>query len=799
MADRIKGITIEIGGDTTKLSKALQGVERELKSAQSSLKDVNNLLKLDPGNVDLLRQKQGLLNDAVKATEEKIRQEREALEQLKNTPGFDATSKDAQALERQIIADEQALKGLKDQVKDFGSVAAQKFEAVGQKIKEVGDKITGIGTSLSMKVTAPLTAVGAGAIASFKEVDAGLDTVITKTGASGDALADMQERVKNLATSIPTDFQTAGDAIGEVNTRFGLTGDELEDLSGKFIKFAQLNNTDVSSSIDNVQAAMAAFNLDVSDAGDVLDILNKAGQDTGVSVDKLAQDLTANAAAFKEMGFGVNSAAGFLANLNKNGVDTSSVMAGLKKALVNAAKDGKTMDQALAELDERMSTASTSTEAMQAAIDLFGAKAGPQLAAAIQEGRLSFEELNNVVRDTTDNVANTFDATLDPIDNWQTAMNQAKLAGAELGGALQETLAPMVERLSEFTGNLTKKFRALSPEQQQLIVMIGLVAAAIGPVLVVIGTLISSIGSIVAAIGPVISAIGTVIGVLGGPLTAAIVAAIAVGALIIKNWDEIKAAISNAIEAIKTGIQNFASAVQEKWKAFWDAVKSIALTMWDGIKSVIEFRINLIKTVITTVMNAIKTVFSTVWNAIKTVVTTVVDAIKTNVGGKIEAIKTTVTTIFENMKTAVSNTFTAMKDFIFGIFDSVVEKVSAVWDFISGIVSKIGGALSSIGDSANQAQSASVQSYASAYNNPVMFTKPTVLPTLNGFKKFGDGNGAEVVLGMSKLKELVQGGGSTNNINVVVNAAPGMDETAVAQKAINMLTLEMRRQGAAFA
>ena len=122
-------------------------------------------------------------------------------------------------------------------------------------------------------MTAPIAAIGAASLAAFSEVDSGLDIVTQKTGASGQALEEMQQSVKNLATQIPTDFETAGAAVGEVNTRFGLTGQALEDLSGKFIKFAQLNDTDVSTSVDNVSSVLNAFGQSTDDAGDLLDAL----------------------------------------------------------------------------------------------------------------------------------------------------------------------------------------------------------------------------------------------------------------------------------------------------------------------------------------------------------------------------------------------------------------------------------------------------------------------------------------------------------------------------------------------
>lgn len=119
----------------------------------------------------------------------------------------------------------------------------------------------------------------------------------------------MCQIVKDLATEIPTDFETAGAAVGEVNTRFGLTGQALDDLSAKFIKFAQLNDTDVSTSIDNVSSVMNAFGMDASEADNLLDALNATGQATGIDMDTLANALSSNAAQLKEMGLTAQQAA----------------------------------------------------------------------------------------------------------------------------------------------------------------------------------------------------------------------------------------------------------------------------------------------------------------------------------------------------------------------------------------------------------------------------------------------------------------------------------------------------------
>ena len=623
---QIRGVTIEIGGDTTKLQNALKGVENKLKDTQNALRDVNKLLKLDPGNVELLTQKQKALNDSFKASEEKLKILEEAAEEAYATmvSGADGGKKQYDAIQREIIATKQEMERLTGEMKNFGSVAAQQVAAAGEKIKDLGGKIEKVGTGLTKYVTAPIVAAGAASVAAFNEVDEGLDIIVKKTGATGEALKDMEDRAKNLATSIPTDFQTAGEAIGEVNTRFGLTGQELEDLSAKFIKFANLNDTSVSGSIDNVQAAMAALNVGTAAAGDFLDILNKAGQDTGVSMDKLTSDLTANATALQELGLGYNTAVGFLANLNKNGVDASSVMTGLKTALKNATKDGKSMAQAMKDLMGRIKGAKTETKAMQVASELFGSKAGPAMAKAIREGRLSFDEFTNAVQDAAGSVDKTFEQTLDPIDEFKTALNELKIVGMELVEAAAPMIKTLADMLKTAIGNIRKWWEGLSPLAQETIVKAGAIAAAVGPVLIVVSKLMGAVSDIM-TLGPkllgVIDTVKTAVTALWGVLAANPIAAViaAVAALVagfiylwntseefrqfwINLWESIKQIAGTVGQALIKAWQNVTATATSLWtglkdKLFgiWDSVKSKAESIWNGITDFIRNTIEKIK------------------------------------------------------------------------------------------------------------------------------------------------------------------------------------------------------------
>ena len=530
MAGRIAGITIEIGGNTSKLQSALKGVDSKTKALKSSLRDIDRLLRFNPASTTLLAQKQQTLKNAIQQTTERLRTLKEAQAQM-DAKGVDKNSEEYQRLQREIIATEQELQRLNSEYSKVASVAGVQLQAAGQKMQDFGRKIGEVGASLNQNVTAPLMAMAGVSIAAFKNVDKGMDVIVAKTGASGEALENMKNIAKDLATEIPTDFETAGAAVGEVNTRFKLTGGELQELSGKFIKFAALNNTDVSTSIDAVQSAMAAFGLSADQAGAYLDTLNAVGQQTGADVNKLAQDMVTNAAAFKEMGFSASDAAHFLGELSVNGIDSSQVMSGLKKAFAEATKEGKPLDQALAELQETMKNADSDTEAYAAALDLFGNRAGPALAEAIRSGRLSLEQLGTSIEDNVGNVDKTFAQTLDPVDEFKMALNEAKLAAAELGKAILSRLTPFIQKAQGYIKNLTTRFKEMSPAQKDAALKAAAFAAALGPILTAVGKVSVGLGAMTKAAGKALTGIKAIMaGTAGaGPLIALAAAAVGAG------------------------------------------------------------------------------------------------------------------------------------------------------------------------------------------------------------------------------------------------------------------------------
>lgn len=244
MPNRIAGITIEIDGNATPLQKELQNVNKDLKSTQSSLRDVNKLLKLDPGNVDLLKQKQKLLSDAIADTKTKLDKEKEALAQLKSADQTPEVTRQMEALQRQIADDENKLKSLKDEMKTFGSVSKQQLEAISQKMKDIGDKVTGVGKKMTTSLTLPVVAGFTAAAASASDYEENLNKIDV-------AFGDNADEVSNWANNALRAYGLSKVAATDAVSSFGALG--------KGIGIADSDAAEMSTTLAGLSADLASY------------------------------------------------------------------------------------------------------------------------------------------------------------------------------------------------------------------------------------------------------------------------------------------------------------------------------------------------------------------------------------------------------------------------------------------------------------------------------------------------------------------------------------------------------------
>jgi phage-related minor tail protein len=649
------------------------------------------------------------------------------LEQGKSSKAAEELAKEISELSEELVENEKKLKEADNAADDFDN----SLKDVSDNADEANGGFTVLKGTLANLVSAGIQKAIEGfkdlAKASYEawqEYDEGADSIIAATGATGDAAADLMDVYKGVSKSVVASYSDIGTAVGEVNTRFGSTGADLQDLSEKFLKFAQLNGTDVKTAIDNTQASMAAWGISAEDAGLMLDTLNKAGQDTGVAVDKLAESLVTNAPALQEMGFNASDAAMFLANLDKNGVDASSTMAGLKKALANAAAEGQPMSEALSEMEKSIKSASSSTEAIAIATELFGTKAGAAIATAVRDGKLSFDELGTAMSDFEGSVNSTFADTLDAPDSFALSVQNIRTELADLTGRLLSEYQPQIEELFK---SVTEEF--LPKLEEGIKWFLDNLPLIKGAIVGITTALIAF--QAVAAVQKIVEAWKAYKTATEGATVAQwllnaamnanpigiIIAAIAglVAAFIylwntsedfrnfwIGLWEKIKEVAGTVWEAIS----GFFSSAWDWIKGVWSGAVEWFSGVWEGIKGVFSVVGEVLGGFFSAAWEAIQTVwsvvvefFSGIWEGIQTVFSVVGEVLGGFFSTAWQAIQTVwsvVVSFFQTVWNGIKKIFSVVKNVLSGFFSDAWNGIKAIWDTVKGYFSGIWEGIKSI-------------------------------------------------------------------------------------------------------
>lgn len=648
--------------------KSILNLNKELDNVAKELDIVNQKLELDPDNVELAEQKMKLLGKQSELAGDKVQELKkkqaalgdekigtEEWRQLQNEIG--QAEVEVLKIDRAMDILGESSRSATGDIKEATSyLRADVMMDVADKAGQIGQKMVDAG-----KMT----------VDAWSEIDEALDTVTTKTGLTGDALAELQEIAKDIATGMPTSFQNAGDAVGELNTQFGLTGEKLKSASELLIKYAEINETDISSSAISAKQAIEAYGLTAEDLGMVLDNVTKAAQDTGQSVDTIVQKAIDGAPQIKGLGLSFEEGAALIGKFEKSGVDSSAALSSLSKAAVIYAKDGKTLTDGLNETVSAIQNSTSETEALSIASEIFGSKAAPRMVDAIQRGAFSFDDLAEAAKSSSGTVSTTFDETLDPIDKLTQYSNQAKEGMAELGGKLLETVIPALEPLMGMLESSVNWFTSLNETDQQTIVILGLVTTAVMMLLGAIAPLVIAIGAIGAPVGIVVAAIVGAIAVI----TLIIQAIMNWGAItewLQSTWDSCAAWLSelwtNIVTTATTAWSNFTawlsglwssvvSTGQSLWSSFtsslsnifsslitgaqslWSSFTSTLSNLWSGLVSTGSNLFNNLSSTISGIFNGILSTASNIWNSIKSTISNAIDGAKNAVSNGVNAIK----------------------------------------------------------------------------------------------------------------------------------------------------------------
>ncbi|MEO1782728.1 phage tail tape measure protein [Enterococcus diestrammenae] len=485
-------------------SQSIKAINKEMNLANTEYKNHISAMDKDATQTEKLTATKKKLEKQVALAEQRTQMLREEYEKsVKETGEYSAQS---EKLYKKMLESEtgqnklkSALEDTNEALKEQGKMSDETAEKLG-KIEEAGEKVKGVGEKMSVGITAPIMAAGAAGLAAFNEVDEALDTIITKTGATGDTADKLSQSFENVGSNTHLELQTVGEAIGEVNTQFGFMDKKLEESTDYLLKYAEINDTDVSQSAISARQAIEAYDMSYDDLNSVLDVTTKTSQNTGQSVDDLMQKAIDGAPQIKQLGLGFGEGVTLMGQFEQAGVDSGAALSSLSKATVAYSKDGKTLSQGLGELQEKITNASSETEAINAAAEIFGAKGGPKMADAIKRGALNLEDLAAIAETSAGAVEDTFGAAVDPIDKSNQAMNNAKLAMASVGESIQVALLPVFEMAIDALTRFKTWFDSLDESQKQTILTVAAVVAAIGPFLVILGTLLGSVSKVATGI-----------------------------------------------------------------------------------------------------------------------------------------------------------------------------------------------------------------------------------------------------------------------------------------------------------
>lgn len=551
MAGNVKGITIEFRGETTKLSSALKTIDKETRGLDKELRNINTALKFNPTSIDLWRQKQTVLSQKVKETQDKLKLLK-AEQARMDAEGVDKNSQEYRNLQREIITTESKLKTFEGQLKQIGNV---KLQAVSAQFKEMGDKLTAAGQAM-----VPFSAAGAA-----------------------------------VAGSLGALAVKSGEAADDLNTLATVTG----------------------ISVKQLQLYKAGADLvDVS-----VETIAKSQQKLTKSMSTASGGTGKQAEAFKKLGVSVTNADGSL----------------------------KSSDQVFNETIKALSGVENETERNALAMTLMG-KSAMELNPLIEDGGKTYEQLAQTM--AANDLKFVDQETIDGANRFNDALDTLKASGLAtlqtLGTQLASYLAPAMETIAGALEKVLGWLSQLSPQTLTIIGIIASVIAVIAPILLFLGKIAFAISSITA----LMSTLGISFAAIAGPVgivIAVIAALIAIGVLLYKNWDKIKAAAQKLWSNIVTAFNNIKTAISNALMAALAKVVSI-------------------------------------WKTIETAIGKTVIKIKMSVKQAFENIKTTATNIFNNLKTSISNTWNKIKEAITKPIDKAKEAVKSAIDKIKSII-----------------------------------------------------------------------------------------------------------------
>lgn len=750
MANRIKGITVEIGGDTTKLQNALKGVNGQIKNTQSALKDVERLLKLDPTNTNLLAQKQKLLTQAIGETKEKLTTLKTAAQQAnEQLQRGEITQEQYDALQREIAATEAELKRLESQASKTNQTLT-KIGEVGGKLENAGDSIANAGKKVSV-ASAAVTAMGGAAVKTAADFESSMSQVQATMGITKNSMSKVNgqsvntmDTLSDLAKTMGAKTAYSASECAEALNYLALAGydtQEMCDTLPTVLNLAAAGNIDLASASDMVTDAMSALGLKTKDADKMVDQMAKTASSTNTSVGQLGEGILTIGATAKSVKGGtaeLNTALGILANNGikgaEGGTHLQNVILSLQNPTDGAAKtmeklgvqtydsegNMRSLNDILGDLNKSMD-GMTSAEKANIIATIFNKTDLASVNALLANTGDTWTDLQTAIENSGGAAQKMADTQLDNLKG-QLAILKSAVEGFAI--SIGETLMPMVKNIVSKIQSFVDWLNNLDEGARRVIVKVGLFVAALGPFLVILGTVISKVGvamqafsklglkitSLVANAGGVSGVMGKVGAAIGG-ISAPVVAVVAViGALvaafvhlwntnekfrdnIIAIWNRIKEifssfaqGITERLNALGFDFQNFKEVVSAIWNALCNFLAPVFEGVFTQIANILEGALGVITGILDVFIGIFTGNWSQVWEGVKGIFGSVWDFIKNTFTNYMNVIQNAANVVLGWFGTSWNEAWSGIKSFFVNLWNSIASFFSGIWDGIKNVV-----------------------------------------------------------------------------------------------------------------
>lgn len=794
--NRIKGITVEIGGDTTKLQTALKGVNTEIRNTQSQLKDVEKLLKLDPGNTELIAQKHRLLAQAVSETREKLETlktaQQQADEALRNGT---ISQQQYDGLQREIVETEQELRRLEQQAEQ-SATALQKIGATGEKLQAVGDKVSGVGQKL-LPVTGVVTGLGTAAVKTAADFDSAMSKVAAVSGATGSDFDSLRDKAREMGAKTKFSATEAADAMNYMAMAGWKTEDMLSGIEG-VMYLAAASGEDLATTSDIVTDALTAFGLTAGDSGHFADVLAAASSNANTNVSMMGETFKYCAPVAGALGFSVEDTAEAIGLMGNAGIKASQAGTSMRSIMTNLTGDVKLSGAAIGDVTIATTNADGSMRSLSAILAdcrvafggmteaekannaeaLVGKNAMSGFLALMNAAPEDIEKVSGAVNNCKDAAKNMADTMQDNLEGQLTIL---KSQLQELAISFGDLLMPAVRSIVSGLQGMVDVLNAMPDGVKRVIMIVALLAAALGPVLIIIGKTLSAIRTIMTWAPKLAGAISAVKGafaalsatMMANPI-AIVIAAIAalVAAFIylwntneefrqfwIRLWNEIKevavqvwTAVSQFLVSAWNGIRNTAVAVwngiRDFFSGLWAGIKTLFTTVVTAISTFLVGAWNGIRATVMAVWNAISAFLGSVWNGIRSVITNVVNGIRTFLQSAWNGIRTVITTVMNAIRTVISTVWNGIRTIISTVLNGIRGTVNSVWNGIRNTISSVVNGIKNTVSGAFNAMWSGIRSTISGIYNTIRDGLGNAVNYITGLASAGWRWGADIINGI---------------------------------------------------